>query len=42
MLDSVACKEKRSKYYFTYFYIMLNDFINCPAFVDIRQNLHKK
>ena len=37
MLESVACKEKRNKlYYFTYFYIMLNDFINCPAFVHIK------
>ena len=36
MLDCVACKEKRNElYYFTYLYIMLNDFINCPAFVDI-------
>ena len=43
MLDCVACKEKRNKlYYFTYFYIILNDFINCPAFVDIKQTLHYK
>ena len=28
------------KHYFTYFYIMLNDFINCPAFADIKQTLH--
>ena len=36
MLDCVACKEKRNElYYFTYLYIMLNDFINWPAFVDI-------
>ena len=34
MLDCVACKEKRNKlYYFTYFYIILNDFINCPALI---------
>ena len=35
MLDCVACKEKRSiiLYYFTYFYIILYDFINYPAFV---------
>ena len=40
MLDCVACKEKRNKlYYFTYFYIILYDFINCPAFVDIKHNL---
>ena len=43
MLDCVACKEKRNKlYYFTYFYVMLNDLINCPAFVDIKQTLHYK
>ena len=44
MLDCVACKEKRSKflYYFTYFYIILYDFVNCPAFVDIKQTLHYK
>ena len=43
MLDCVACKEKRNKlYYFTYFYIILYDFINCPAFVDIKQTLHDK
>ena len=35
MSDCVACKEKGSiiLYYFTYFYIILYDFINCPAFV---------
>ena len=42
MLDCVACKEKRkiNLYYFTYFYIILYDFINYPAFVDIKQTLH--
>ena len=46
MLDCVACKKKKKKkinlYYFTYFYIILYDFINCPAFVDIKQTLHYK
>ena len=39
MLDCVACKEKRNinLFYFTYFYMILYDFINCPAFVDIKQ-----
>ena len=39
MLDCVACKEKRNinSFYFTYFYMILYDFINCPAFVDIKQ-----
>ena len=43
VLDYVAGKEKRNKflYYFTYF-SMLSDFVNCPAFVDIKQNLHYK
>ena len=43
MLDYVACKEKRNKflYYFAYF-SMLNDFVNCPAFADIKQTLHYK
>ena len=44
MLDYVACKEKRNKflYYFTYFYIILYDFANWPAFVDIQQTLDYK
>ena len=44
MLDYVACKEKRNKflYYFTYFSIILCDFVNFPAFVDIKQTLHYK
>ena len=35
MLDCGACKEKRNfiLYCFTYFYIILYDFINWPAFV---------
>ena len=44
MLDYVAYKEKRNKflYYFSYFYIILYDFVNCPAFVDFRQTLDYK
>ena len=45
MLDYIAYKEKRNKflyYYFTYFSIILNYFVNCPAFVDIKQTLHEK
>ena len=38
MLDYGACKEKRNK--FSYFFIILYDFVNCPAFVDIKQTLH--
>ena len=37
MLDCVACKEKQNKLTFTYFYMILYDFINCPAFIDIKQ-----
>ena len=38
MLDCVVCKKRRSKlYYFTSFYIMLYDFMNCPAFVYINK-----
>ena len=41
MLDYIACKEKRNiLYYLTHFYIILHDFINCPAFVDNKQTLH--
>ena len=36
MLDCVACKEKETNYY-KYFYMILYNFINCPAFVDIKQ-----
>ena len=40
MLGYVACKERRKKlYYFTYFSIVLSDFVNCPTFVDIKQTL---
>ena len=44
MLGYVACKEKRNKflYYFTYFSIILYDFVNFSAFVDIKQTLHFK
>ena len=43
MLHCVACKEKRNKlHYFTYFYIILYDFINCTAFVNNNQTLHYK
>ena len=41
MFDRVDCKKKK-KYYFPYFYIILYNFINCPAFVDIKQTLHDK
>ena len=42
MLDCVACKEKKKQflYYFIDFHIILYGFINCPAFVDIKQALH--
>ena len=43
MLGYVACKEKnKCLYYFTLFSIILYDFVNCPAFVDIKQTLHYK
>ena len=44
MFNSVVCKEKRNKLtnYFTYFYILLYDLINCSAFVDIKQTLRYK
>ena len=44
MLDCVVCKDKRNiiLYNFTYFYIILYDFINCPAFVDIKHTLYYK
>ena len=38
MLDCVACKEKKKQinlFYFIYFYMILYNFINYPAFVDI-------
>ena len=43
MLDYVACKEK--KQILILFYILLHilyDFVNCPAFVDIKQTLGYK
>ena len=41
MLDCcLQGKKKQFLYYFIYFYIILYDFINCPAFVDIKQTLH--
>ena len=40
MLDVLPVKEKEiNLYHFIYFYIILYDFINCPAFVDIKQTL---
>ena len=30
-------KKQINLYYFTYFYMILYDFINCPAFLDIKQ-----
>ena len=36
MLDCVACKEKGNNSCIIHFYIILYDFINCPAFVDIK------
>ena len=42
MLNCVACKEKIKLYYFTYLNIIYYDFINCQAFVDIKQTLHYK
>ena len=38
MLDCVACKEKRNNsYIILYTFTEIYDFINCPAFVDIKQ-----
>ena len=42
MLDFIACKKRNKLYYFTYFYIILYDFINCLAFVYIKRTLHYK
>ena len=43
MLDVLPVKKKDiNLYYFTYFYMILYDFINCPAFIDIKQTLHYK
>ena len=43
MLDCVACKKKQiNLFYFTYFCMILCDFINCQVFVDIKQTLRYK
>ena len=43
MFDCVVCKEKRNKlHYFPYFYIIIYEFVNYPALVDIEQTLHFK
>ena len=43
MLDVLpVMKTDINLYYFTYFYMVLYDFINCPAFVDIEQTLSYK
>ena len=43
MLDVLhVMKTDINLYYFTYFYMVLYDFINCPAFVDIKQTLSYK
>ena len=35
-------RKKEKLYHCKYFYIILYDFINCPAFVGIKQTLHYK
>ena len=42
MLEYVAYKEKNNLYYFTYFYMILYDFLSCPASVDIKQTSRYK
>ena len=43
MLDVLPVKTKEiNLYYFIYFYMVLYDFINYPAFVDINQPLRYK
>ena len=42
MLDVLPVKKKINLYYFTYIYMILCGFINCPAFVDIKQTLRYK
>ena len=43
MLDCVACKKKeQSLYYFICFYIILYDFIKCPAFIGFYTNFALK
>ena len=40
MLDVLPVKKKEiNLYYFTYIYLIPYDFINYPAFVDIKQTL---
>ena len=41
MLNCLPTKKKKQflYYFIIYFYIILYDFINCPAFVDIKHNL---
>ena len=38
----VKKKKQINLYYFTYSYMILYDFINCSAFVDIKQTLRYK
>ena len=43
MLDVLPVRKKEiNLYYFTYFYMILYDFINCPASADIKQTLRYK
>ena len=43
MLDVLLVwKKEINLYYFTYFYMILYDFINFSAFVDIKQTLRYK
>ena len=34
--------KKKMTYYFTYFYMILYDFLSCPASVDIKQTSRYK
>ena len=34
--------QRKKKHYFTYFYIVLYDFMNCLAFADMKQTFHYK
>ena len=43
MSDVLSVKKKEiNLYYFTYFYMNLHNFLNCPAFIDIKQTLSYK
>ena len=43
MLDVLPVKKKGiNLYYFTYFCMISDDFINSPAYVDIKQTLRYK